>query len=196
LIFSGCLSLSKEEFMDILNKSPYEEYFQFLLNKVRNVDNRIGRYGLLCRVLFQKEFYFVRPRDEDRIGWARLFRDNFLMEFDETPDKVPHGPVSCLEVLISLANELDGIVYDFRYGHRQWLWFFIFLENLGLDIYDDFQMLGYCPERLVIEKLDIWMSRTYDADGNHGNIVRTSEPFDLTQMDIWDQLNLFATTVL
>ena len=176
---------------------PSQEYFDYLLTKIRGPDKRVDRYGYLCRILYCKDFYYTMVDDGNRVAWAQTLRDNYLMEFDRTPEYLPSTPISCLELLISISIELERMVHDFRYGDRTFFWFFVFVENLGLDIYDDNKFPFYSTDFMYINnKLDIWMSRKYLSDGNNGNIIRLSTSKDLSKTTIAEQLNLFSSILL
>ena len=174
------------------------EYFEYLKDKIRGPDSRIDNYEYLARVLYCKEFYYTIKEDENRVKWAQQYRERYLSDYDRTPNYIPNGPINCLELLISLAYEFDEVVYDYKYGHRQWFWFFIFIENLGLDIFNDSKFPFYTDDFVYIgERLDIWLNREYQPDGNGGNIIILNNTLkDLRTIDIWNQLTLFSSFVL
>lgn len=98
------------------------------------------------------------------------------------------GDCSMLEMFIALARRAENdIMHDPDFGDRSAQWFWAMLQNLGLDVYDDFHWF----EREVDRILDIFIHRRYAKNGVGGAFPVRSQARDLTQTDLWWQMNAY-----
>lgn len=117
---------------------------------------------------------------------VRNFRAKMGQDYDDRT-----GNPSVLEVLCALAVECeDKIMHNDDYGNRTAQWFWMMLYNLGVNIYDDEHYTDIIAEK-VEEKVDIFLDRAYDFNGN-GNIFCCKKPYyDMRIAPLWEQLNWY-----
>lgn len=95
---------------------------------------------------------------------------------------------SVLEMLIALARKAEyDIMHDPDYGDRSSKWFWTMLENLGLDVYDDWHFFEQEVDRI----LDVFLHRRYETNGMGGAFPVHAAARDLTKMDLWWQMNAY-----
>ena len=138
---------------------PLDElYFTWLYSQVGTVrlKNPSRTHWSLLRQLFKKEFIWIVPNDDNRVGDGRDLRHEFLheKELDDevTVDWLELG-CSMLEMLIGLSRRLS-----FEADGEPQNWFWTLLDNVGLEIFSDSL---HTPEQEVDEILDriIWRDR-------------------------------------
>lgn len=173
-------------------KTLKEYYFDWLCEQVvPNCPARRKKYTKLLRYLFNKEFYWLIPMDENRYFDALELRDEFFDYFiDIRPVSIKESEEnferSCnvLEMLIALARRaVYDVVGDESYGNEgEWFWRMIW--NLHLYSFDDPNFDREMTEKIV----DIFLSRKYEPNGE-GNIFKVRGDFDdMRQIEIWCQL--------
>lgn len=143
--------------------------------------------------------------DDGYMNFSMLFRFlldiNFVAdnELDENREsdiygllRVPYGAledepwVSVLELLISLALRIsNSVVGDENPGLYFWEW----LDNLGLLMYDD----RHFSEKKVTEIIDIWLKKKYKSNGKGSPWVLKNSNFDVRGCDIWRHCNLYIS---
>lgn len=97
-------------------------------------------------------------------------------------------PCSVLEMAIALARRAEhDIMYDPSYGDRSGMWFWTMMQNLGLDIYDDWNWY----ENEVDKILDVFLHHRYERSGLGGAFPVHSTSRDLTKTDLWWQMNAY-----
>lgn len=95
---------------------------------------------------------------------------------------------SILEMMIALARRTEyDIMHDPIYGDRSGQWFWTMLQNLGLDIYDDWHWFESEVDRI----LDVFLHRRYERNGLGGAFPVYSGSTDLRNKDLWYQMNAY-----
>lgn len=167
---------------------PVEDlYFDWLQQFVlyKEYDNPVNIE--VIEQLYLTEFRWILDRDENRAGWGLALRDQFYYETGQKAD-IFTEKCTVLEMLIALAIDMDNILYDDRFGPRIYVWFWMFLENLGV------KNGKKCHD--LDEKLDIFMDRKYSRNGK-GNIIRLQKcKKDVTKVEIWFQICWFIDEIL
>lgn len=175
-------------------------YFDWLCRKLNGVDGHF----FVCLTLFDIEFFAINKFDISRIGDALDLREEFINELEknkpenwenEIYELQQHFP-TVFEVLIALAFKLQNdIIYEPSVENEADSWFWIYLENLDLiDIADS--QWSYKAESYVRDRVDIFLSRKYNANGTNGNIyiLYDLNPIeDVRNMSLWDQTWAFIT---
>lgn len=160
-------------------------YFKWLL---KLIDCDAGKYGYLMVALFNKEFYWTMPLDENRAEDGKTLRDLFCetKKIDDASDIF--GPCTVLEMMIALARRWrmditseDGS--DDGFG----LYFWEMIENLGLK---DCTNETFQPE-IVDEKLNFMLDRDYSANGVGSLFPVASPKIDQKKSEIWYQLQAY-----
>ena len=110
-----------------------EDYFLWLVPQIRDTtdgsSNPHKTYDGLCRIMFEKEFVWTVPNDDNRIGDGLDLRVDFCRE-RQIPMETRHTLLeycSFLEVLIGLSRRLS-----FNAGGEAPRWAWQLLTNLEL----------------------------------------------------------------
>ena len=78
-------------------------------------------------------------------------------------------------------------MYDPDMGNRVPVWFWMFLDNIGLLYFTDSEW----NEELVSRTILTWLSREYDRTGQ-GGLFPLREPYeDQREVPLWNQLNAY-----
>lgn len=157
-------------------------YFNWLCAKVTLDPRREEEYWCLLRKLHTTEFAWFLIGDDNRAEDGKELRREFLLQAD-IPDNVEWRTVlgcSVLEMLIALGRRGEWLA-----GGHTYLWFWRFIENLGLSTYTD---PGYDDEfvSLVLEDL-VW--RRYQPNGEGGIFPIRNPSEDQRQVEIWYQFS-------
>ena len=145
----------------------------------------LDNYVQLLTHLNEIPFEWKREMDQNQVKHAEEFREKIAKMYGIKYNYFVKPSV--LEVLLALADRFSEVL--FIPGDQQADGFYeifsLFLENLGLDFFDDD---NFNQER-VDEIVKIWMDLKYNRDGTGGNIVSKPGYNKLKQLDIWMQLN-------
>lgn len=163
---------------------PDDTYLRWLYRQVASVSLRdpSRTYWSLFRHLYQTEFVWNIPNDDNRFEDGRALRYEFIDASGIT--SVDHDwlwlPCSMLEMLVALSRrcafEADGTA-------RAWFWHL--LHNIELhEITDDKPF----PEEDVDEVISNLIWRTYEPTGQGGLFPLKNAERDQTKVEIWYQL--------
>ena len=149
-----------------------------------------NNYQSLLWKLFNTAFYYELSFDENRAADGLFLRKIFLKETDlqAEPDLLGRC-CSMLEMLVALARKAeDDIMYNPDFGDRTGYWFWVMIQNLGLDVYDD----GYWFEGEVNRILDVFVHHRYRQNGSEGGAFPVrNKTRDLRKTDLWWQMNSY-----
>lgn len=108
--------------------------------------------------------------------WSGEDRDRDWIDLD----------ASVLEVLIALANRAG-----FETSEAPGLWFFRFLENLGIKDYDDRRWTVWSEDRVdrIVER---WIAREYNANGEGGIFPLKNPQRDQRDVELWYQMSAYV----
>ena len=164
-----------------------DAYYRWLVGLL-NDEYLQTNYQKLLYHLYITEFVWEVDYDENRAAGGLNLRKLFGKEIGYLDFSLPMG-CSVLEMMIALARKTDSdIMYDPLVGDQTRSWFWMMIENLGLDIYDDY---GY-NERAVDYILDVFMHRKYAQDGQGSMFPCDGIETDMRKMDLWWQLNQYC----
>ena len=162
----------------------FDDYYAWLLEKVKMPHGEYGNYQLLMQYLYTNDFKYFLVMDENRAEGGIALRSIFAQEVGVYLEDVKDGPCSILEMLIALAENM------YSYADKLTCeWFWEMIGNLGLIIFDDESF----DEAEVSKRLDIWMYREFDKSGR-GSIFPIPESYDvgdMRNMEIWNQMNKY-----
>ncbi len=162
-----------------------DAYYRWLIGLIG--DGYIERnYQKLLWKLYTTEFFYELSFDENRAADGLFLRKTYTRN---TTKPARDGPCSVLEMMIALAQDAeDDIMHDPDYGDRTGRWFWLMLENLSLDIYDDY----YYFEGRVNIILDTFMHHKYAENGTSGGMFPVQKCCrDMRKTDLWWQLNAY-----
>ena len=160
-------------------------YFEWLCGHI-NVSQPDRSYYLLCKELYNKEFTWVIPNDDNRIADAKALREQYQEEIFPYED-IKHS-VNFFEVTIALCYRVQDVMYGGVHHKDISDWFDILIGNLKLDIYTDdtFSNLGTpCYIRRI---LDNCIMRNYNFNGNGGFFPLKNRRKDQKKVEIWYQM--------
>lgn len=171
---------------------PIEDsYFTWLSNKVDWVATPTPslKHNQLLRTIHSTEFVWTMSGDDNRAAKGLELREEFLYEIDSLGDPYfDTTGVSVLEMLIALACDIE-----FQMDEPMSDWFWIMLDNLGLaENYSDSDYLTEVADDTdVIDILDRFIWRQYEADGIGGLFPLTHFPRDQSKAEIWYQFHAY-----
>lgn len=163
-------------------------YFNWMCG---SVDNLESKYNKLLDLLNDIEFSYILPLDENRCLDGLHMRYRYYLNEGLSKkgiqEKIKNKPCSVLEMFVALSKRCDEeILYDYRIGSRQNVWFWTMLNNMHLTKYDDDNF----DREAVLHILTNFINRTYDKNGTNGCPFITNDPtVDMRSIEIWYQLN-------
>lgn len=171
-------------------------YFDFLCGLVAK------RHGFktLLRYLYDTEFYSLIPNDGNRIGDGEHLRNIFIEERGPTglpflPKKERFTRDGCclLEVLIGLSYRLESELTGGRYGRPAGEWFWVLIENLGLEWMDDVEFsIEFDTFSMVERRVRTFLDRQYSTDGSGGLFPLKNPQKDQRRVELWYQMGAWV----
>lgn len=163
-----------------------DRYFKWLLEKVTaNLSN--FRYWKLSEWLFNEPFTWSIRNDENRAEDGIALRKEYILNGKKISDELMNSPCSVLEMLIALSVRCDRDILGDPDVYKGGKLFWIMINNLGLDVYDD----AWFEEDDVGDIIDIWLKRRFDTRGN-GSIFPCQKPCqNQRKVEIWIQMYQF-----
>lgn len=164
-----------------------EDYIRWLEPQLRDEHgNPEKTYQDLIGIMFEKEFGWVIPMDQNRLVDGMDLRVEFAHEVHIHPSAMePLGPCSFLEVLIGLSRRMAFVAGGLAPG---WAW--QLLSNLELHRFSD--PITRTKHRKVQEIMDTVISRRFAPDGTGGFFPLAWADGDQTQVELWYQLNAYV----
>ena len=162
---------------------PIEEtYFNWLYSKIASVavPTPSLTYYTLIRDLHSTEFVWIVTGDDNRAADGMELRREFLHQAYLPQDPAWNNiPCSVLEMLIAFSRRAS---FQTDIPERDWFW--IFMENLGLnelnDAMEDVTQITY-------DIMNDFVWRTYSYDGT-GGLFPMHEPLqDQRKLELWYQ---------
>ena len=160
------------------------------------IADEMGRsgYSILFDLLYGIEFRWVLERDADRAEAGKNLRLRFEnISGMECRDEWLEWPCSVLEMLVGLAYSIeDHVLYDGTKGDRSAIWFWMMLENLGLDVCTDTWMrLTPGSSSFVERTIECVLDRAYSPDGYGGLFPLRNPSEDQREVEIWYQAHAY-----
>ena len=152
------------------------DYYIWLRNLV---GNRRG-YSKLIKQLDSIPFEWIFSLDENRAAGGINLRSKYAYDTSTNEEDIRTGPCTVLEMLIGVAGHMeDQLANDIE------TWFWVLIENLCLDQFDD---NNYDP-RGVEYLVQSWLHRRYRKNGAGSIFPLKHYPGDCRNLDIWSQMN-------
>lgn len=170
-----------------------DSYFQFLMRLIDNERPQppARNYGVLLRCMYNMEFEYIMPLDENRAYDGLNLRYLFSLEapFDyngilDTLDE----PCSILEMIIGLAHRIETDITCEPDGvDRTSEWFWQMISSLGLENMTDSDF----NSDKVIDILRCFLNRRYAKNGRGGLFTVNNYDGDMRGIEIWYQANIW-----
>jgi hypothetical protein len=162
-----------------------EEYLGWLEANLRDKYANRKPYWGLVNLMFDTEFRWYIPMDENRMVDGLDLRVEFAYKINVSPQVMKAlGPGSFLEVLIGLSRRLAFVAGGQPPG---WAWHLF--TNLELDRFSD--PLTRAKQRKAEEIMRVAMERTYLPDGTGGFFPLVWPDGDQTKIELWYQMHAF-----
>lgn len=167
--------------MDDYTKSLYFDWICGLV-----CGPHVKNYNKLLERLFETEFYYINPMDENRANDGYDLRYRFAYEYGiDDEDISDSDPCSVLEMMVALAYRCEEtIMDDMDFGDRTGQWFWNMIVSLGLGQMTDERY----DEEKVDYILDRFLKRQYDRTGKGGLFTVPKCKYDLREEEIWFQM--------
>lgn len=174
-----------------------QEYFLWLYSQTRSPKhkNPAMTYWSLARQLYDKEFIWIIPNDDNRLEDGKELRYEFLESTGlDDPDGIwSNLGCSMLELMVAISRRLSFM--DMHEGDPS-NWFWHILDNVGLRRYNDKSYDVEAEEHahkfmIIDEILDRVIWRTYDYNGRGGLFPLEEPAQDQTEVELWYQLNAY-----
>ena len=164
-----------------------DAYYSWLVGLIG--DNYVStNYQKLLWKLYVTDYIWELDFDRNRAADGLYLRHEFENKTSIKIFSLLHKNCSILEMMVALARRAEhDIMYDPDYGDRSSVWFWTMLQNLGLDIYDDWHWF----ENEVDKILDVFLHRRYEKSGAGSAFPTRFCSQDLTKTDLWMQMNAY-----
>ena len=165
-------------------------YFDWLVYQISPDHFMRERYSELLFALYSTEFFWVLQRDRNRAEDGLELRKKFDREIGGDIDIL--GPCTCLEMMVALAIRCENeLMYDPDFGDRTDQWFWMMIENLGLDQFDDDNF----DEDEIDYILERFMKREYGIHGKYCMFPSQESIDELEKMELAYQINFYVKEV-
>lgn len=163
----------------------FEKYYEYLINQI-NYINMNSDYSILLGKLFEIEYFWIIPMDENRAKDGLILREEFN-DINKKYDILDNNRCSVLEMLIAFDRRISANILEKPKG----FWFWLFMENLYLDGFSDTFFPNYWNLNKVEKKVNKWLKRQFDYFGKGGICPLKSTKNDQRNVDFWYQINEF-----
>lgn len=160
-----------------------EDYLRWLEPQLRDEHAPTESYWGLINLLFDKEFRWSVPHDDNRCADGLALREEFGFASRQSERL---GPCSFLEVLIGLSRRLAFVAGGDAPG---WAW--QLMSNLELHRMSD--PLTRRKQERVEDIMNTVIERRYSPDGQGGFFPLAWPDDDQTRIELWYQLNAFVS---
>lgn len=168
---------------------PDADYFEWLVRTLvggpnGSIDNR---YNRLLRLLFNKEFVWVVPNDDNRAEDGKDIRCEYVtshlgMELDDVDPFWLNYGCSVMEMLLALSKRLAFETWGMPKGKTEQQWFWVLIDNLGL-------LQNPRKSSATIDLiLDRFIFRTYQPNGEGGIFPLRYPTEDQRKVELWYQM--------
>jgi hypothetical protein len=165
-------------------------HYHWLEAQVRKDGHQEKTYSGIMELMYAKEFIWLVPNDDNRIGDGLYLRGQFLEESEAPESLEPDmlGVCSVLEVLVGLSQRL---AFQTSTSPESCAWELI--ENLQLHKFPDPLTRG--KTKKVNDILDTLIWRTYSPDGFGGFFPLAWPREDQTKIEIWYQMHAYLEEI-
>lgn len=173
-------------------RNRYEEkYFNWLCDLVYDKKSKTS-YNKLLKCLYNKEFTWIIPMDENRALDGISLREKFVDVYPYAGEIIDNRPCNMLEMMVALADRCEEyIMTNEKYGDRTGEWFWNMVLSLGLTGMTD----EHFNQKYVEEILFVFETRQYESNGRGGLFTIFNPHIDMRNIEIWYQLNWYLEEV-
>lgn len=184
---------NSEDYEQLLNQckdDPFEGGYILYLNWLfERIDKKqCNKYSSLLILLFKYIFSETKEcpmdvnRARDGIALRKRFYEETNLISEDMYERMTKDDCTWLEMLIALAIRIDDqMMFDMNLGNRTSEWFWMMLNQMDLDKFDNKHM----DEKQVVNIINKLGSRNYDNQGKNG-IFKCKN--DVRKVDIWYQM--------
>lgn len=170
-------------------------YFEWMCQLVSN-DGQPSYRKLLIQ-LHSMDFNYSIPMDGNRAGDGVNLRYRFGYENGYKDSVIAacldSRPCSVLEMMVALALRCEeDIMENTDNGIQPGRWFWEMIESLKLSEMSDKRF----DLRYVRDRIDIFLNREYERDGEGGLFTIRQCRYDLRSVDIWYQMSYYLNDYL
>jgi hypothetical protein len=168
-----------------------EEYFRNLCELV-GIGGPTHRSFLFAKTLFEKQFYWTVPNDDNRAEDGKDLRPTYCgTKYTTFVERALEGPCSVLEMLIALAQRIEEMLATRQGPDRTKQWFWEMIHNLGLQEFLDGDPSEEQDRKHYHnqEALDMFLKRKYPANGRGSLFPHTG--LDARNVEIWYQMQSY-----
>ena len=165
------------------------KYFMWMVDIALNERMRQNlSYDRLLWVLFNKDFEYLLPMDENRYVDGVNLRYRFARENGisnrEFGTQLDNCPCSILEMMLALSLRIEEeIMANDAIGDRTWKWFWEMIVNLGLGQMTD----DHFDAEYVQRVCDRFLRNDYERNGKGGLFTIYHRKNDMRNVEIWYQ---------
>jgi hypothetical protein len=170
-----------------------DDYFLNLCELV-GIGGPAHRSFLFAKTLFEKEFYWSVPNDDNRAEDGKNLREKYCgTKYTIFVERALEGPCSVFEMMIALAQRIEEMLATRQGPDRTEQWFWEMIRNLGLQEFSDGDLSEVQDEKNYHNQkaLDIFLKRQYFANGKGGLFPHTSLGIDARNVEIWYQMQSY-----
>lgn len=170
-----------------LSASPITYLDWLMKDRLHLTDKEIKNYISLFNVLFEIDFVWIHPLDENRASDGLVLRSDFEYE---TGLYITGLSPKCtvFEMLAALAIRCENqLMRNLFLGDRTAKWFFMMLDNLRLSDFDNRHWTSHSKEHIE-SIVDSFLKRKYNKNGVGGAFPLKHSQKNQSNEQIWDQL--------
>lgn len=163
-------------------------YYQWLLDKINGYTEPYYNYSLLLSELHSIPFTYSIAMDGNRASDGVRLRWTFMDE-ENIPDLFYKDGIECsvLEMLISLSIRCDVDIMGDNDGKNVYAYFWIMIQNLGLDKCTD----DHFDPNYVHQQIRKWLDRSFRRNGEGSPFPLQRCRTDQRKIEIWFQMNAY-----
>jgi len=165
------------------DRFDWSGYFEWLVNQID--DGEHEDFLPVLSFLWKKEFRWHNALDRGRAADGIKLREEYADEYDIYWDEeVEEEPCSVLEMLIRLCLDIENNVTGVPGEERPDIWFWEFLENLGID--ERCTGRGY-DKGYLDHCIDTWLRGNISTNGKHSPFPIHRRGVNQKHKDMWMQ---------
>ena len=173
--------------VDNLSASPMTYLDWIMKDRLHLTDREIKNYISLFNALFDLDFIWIHPLDENRASDGLVLRSDFEYETDLYIEGL-RPKCTVFEMLAALAIRCENqLMRNPSKGDRTAKWFFMMLDNLHLLEFSNKNWDPSCYDHIV-SIVRRFLERKYGRNGEGGAFPLKHSKNNQCNEQIWNQL--------